>query len=342
MSRMRPGLASRRSSAATSGSRYSGESDRTPSSQPTATESKNLRMGPLKSRQLQGNRATAELTARPSARTSGPGVRRGPGSAIKCPPGSRPARRPPLASGTWSRAAPRRSRLGLGPPPSPDPRPQRSRRGPRAPRLMGHGYQATAPQQAAELLQTRDRLTPEHRRVDGEDLVERLVEGEQVLGDGAEPQIDHSAPEALGIEPLRPPHHQLGVVDPAHVPLPSEAAKLPHRDARSKADLQHAILRPHVEQGHCPHVPPAVRRAVGHEQARCAPPEAGWAPELGADGGGDPLSQLHGLDSFTLSSGLPRVLAVPNGRPAGPRRRVPPALTPRRPARWTYPSPRWG
>src|SRR5215203_7137041 len=28
--------------------------------------------GPLKSRQLQGNRATAELTARPSARTSGP------------------------------------------------------------------------------------------------------------------------------------------------------------------------------------------------------------------------------------------------------------------------------
>src|SRR5215203_4110986 len=214
--------------------------------------------------------------------------------------------------------------------------------GPRAPRLMGHGYQATAPQQAAELLQRRNRLTPEHRRVDGEDLVERLVEGEQVLGDGAEPQIDHSAPEALGIEPLRPPHHQLGVVDPAHVPLPRQAAKLPYRDARSKADLQHAILRPHVEQGHRPRVPPAVRGAVGHEQARYAPPEAGWAPELGADGGGDPLSQLHGLDSFTPSSGLRRVLAVPNGRLAGPRRRAPPAPTPRRPARWMYRSPRWG
>jgi hypothetical protein len=40
--------------------------------------------GPLKSRQFQGNRATAELTARPSARTSGPAT--GPGSAIKRPP----------------------------------------------------------------------------------------------------------------------------------------------------------------------------------------------------------------------------------------------------------------
>jgi hypothetical protein len=143
--------------------------------------------------------------------------------------------------------------------------------------LRGEGVQA------AELLQTRDRLTPEHRRVDDEDLVEWLVEGGQVLGNGAEPQVDHSAPDALGVEPLRPLHHQLGVVDPAHVPLPREAAKLPYRDARSKADLQHAILRPHVEQGHRPRVPPAVRRAVGHEQARCAPPEAGWAPELGAD-----------------------------------------------------------
>src|SRR5829696_6847827 len=310
MSRMRPGLASRRSSAATSGSRYSGESDRTRSSQPTATESKNLRTGPLKSRQLQGNRATAELTARPSARTSGPAT--GPGSAIKRPSGSRPARRPPRASGPWSRAAPRRSRPGPGPPPSPDPRLPRSRRwppGPAAdgPRLSGH----------------------------------RSAAGGQVLGDGAEPQVDHSAPEALGIEPLRPPQHQLGVVDPAHVPLRREAAELPYREARSKADLQHTILRPHVEQGHCPRVPPAVRRAVGHEQARCAPPEAGWAPELGADGGGEPLSQLHGLDSFTPSSGLRRVLAVPNGRPAGPRRRAPPAPTPRRPARWTYRSPRW-
>src|SRR5215217_1740427 len=206
---------------------------------------------------------------------------------------------------------------------------------------MGHGYQATSPQQAAELLQACDRLTPDgHHCVDGENLVERLVEGGQVL-DGAEPQIDHSAPEALGIEPLRPAEHQLGVVDPAHVPLRRKAAELPYREARSKADLQHAILRPYVEQGHRPCVPPAVRRAVGHEQARCAPPEAGWAPELGADGGGDPLSQLHGLDSFTLSSGLRRVLAVPNGMLAGPRRRAPPAPTPRRPARWTYRSPRW-
>ena len=93
----------------------------------TATESKNLRTGPLKNRQLQVNRATAKLRAWPSARISGPGSRRGPGSAIKRPPGSRPARRPPRASGPWSRAAPRRSRPGLWPPPSPDPRPPRSR-----------------------------------------------------------------------------------------------------------------------------------------------------------------------------------------------------------------------
>src|SRR5215204_4274578 len=339
---MRPELASRRSSAATSGSRYSGESDRTRSSQSTATEWKNLRTRPLKSHQLQGNRATAELTARPSARTSGPGARRGPGSAIKRPPVH--AQRADHRGLQGHGLEPHLGEAGLGQDRLHLPTPGRRGlvAGPRAPRLMGHGYQATAPQQAAELLQSRDRLTPEHRRVDGEDLVERLVEGGQVLGDGAEPQVDHSVPEALGIEPLRPPQHQLGMVDPAHVPLPREAAKLPYRNARSKADLQHAILRPHLEQGHRPRVPPAVRRAVGHEQARYAPPEAGWVPELGADGGGDPLSQLHGLDSFTPSSGLRRVPAVPNGRPEGPRRRAPPAPTPRRPARWTYRSPRWG
>ena len=125
------------------------ESDRTPSSQPTATESKNLRAGPLKCRQLQGNRATAELTASPSARASGPGSRRGPGSAIKRPPGSRPPRGPPRASGPSSLGAPRRRRPG--PPPSPDPRPPRSRRWPQGPRLIAVGYQPTAPQQAAQL-----------------------------------------------------------------------------------------------------------------------------------------------------------------------------------------------
>jgi hypothetical protein len=48
------------------------------------------------------------------------------------------------------------------------------------------------------------------------------------------------------------------------------------------------------------------------------------------------------LASFTPSSGLRRVLGVPNGRPAGPRRRAPPAPTPRRLARWTCRSQRWG
>jgi len=156
---------------------------------------------------------------------------------------------------------------------------------------MDHGDQATTPQQAAELLQACDRLVPEHRRVDGEDLVERLVEVGQVL-DAAKPQVDPSAPAALGVEPLRPPQHQLGVVDAAHVPLRCEAAELPYRQARSKADLQHAVVGPHVEQRHRPYVPPAVRGAMGHQQARCTPPQAGRAPELCANGGLDPLPQL--------------------------------------------------
>jgi hypothetical protein len=140
-----PGLASRRSSAATSGSRYAGESDRTRSSQPTATESKNLRTEPLKSRLLQENRATAEeLTARPSARTSGPDDRdRAPPSSVPPVHAQRADHRGLQGHGL----EPHLGEAGLGQSRLHLPTPGRRGlvAGPRAPGLMGHGYQATAP-----------------------------------------------------------------------------------------------------------------------------------------------------------------------------------------------------
>jgi len=73
---------------------------------------------------------------------------------------------------------------------------------------MGHGDQAAGPQQTAELREARDRLAPEQHRVDGQDPVERRVELGQLV-DRAEPQVDHSTPEAVGIAPPRPAQHQL-------------------------------------------------------------------------------------------------------------------------------------
>jgi hypothetical protein len=62
--------------------------------------------------------------------------------------------------------------------------------------------------------------------------------------------------------------------------LPSCARRLSSRIARPalKPIFQDAIVRPYVELGHRPCVPPAVRRAVRHKQARSAPQETGRRP----------------------------------------------------------------
>ena len=89
-------------------------------------------------------------------------------------------------------------------------------------RLVGEGDQATRAQQPAELREARVRLGPEQVRVDRQDLVEGRVEGGQGV-DRADSQVDHAAPDAVGVPPARLAKHQLGVVEPADVALVRDA-----------------------------------------------------------------------------------------------------------------------
>jgi hypothetical protein len=119
-------------------------------------------------------------------------------------------------------------------------------RRPGAARLKGDRDPTAVPQHAAQLAERLVRLVPELQRVDGQDLVERRVERGQPL-DPAKPQIDPPTPHGLGVAPCGLSHHDLGVVEPAHIAVCGEARQLADRDPRPESDLEHAVVVLHLE-----------------------------------------------------------------------------------------------
>jgi hypothetical protein len=65
-------------------------------------------------------------------------------------------------------------------------------------RLVGDCDAASRTHDAAQLLEAIDRLIPEHDRVDGQNLVERLREHWRAIN-GTEPQIDPARPNGGGV-----------------------------------------------------------------------------------------------------------------------------------------------
>jgi hypothetical protein len=94
---------------------------------------------------------------------------------------------------------------------------------PGAARLKGDRDPTAVAQHASQLAERLGRLVPELQRVDGQNLVERHLERRRAL-DGPEPQLDPPASHGLGVAPYGYSHHDLGVVEPAHIAVTARRA----------------------------------------------------------------------------------------------------------------------